>query len=77
MVVVRRILTPTTVNFHTIRTRTIQVIKETEDLDLSSHPVRPLVELTIPRRTATLEQTQRTDRLPGTDNRKYETKSNR
>ena len=57
--------------------RTIQVIKETEDLDLSFHPVRPLVELTTPQRNATLEQTQQTDRLPGIDDRKDKTKSNR
>ena len=39
----------------------MQKVKETEGLDLSSHPVRPVVELTTPQRNVTLEQTQRTD----------------
>ena len=55
----------------------IQIINETEDLDLSSHPVTPVVELTTPQRNATLEQTQQTDRLRGIDDRKDKTKSNR
>ena len=63
--------------FPTITTRTIQLIKETEDLDLSTHPVRPVVELITPRRKVTLEQTQRTDRLPGIDGQKDKNKSNR
>ena len=63
MVVPNKTLTPTT-KFQTIPQRTIQRIKETEDLDLSSHPVRPVVELTTPQRKATLEQTEQTDRLP-------------
>ena len=67
----------TTKKLQTIPQRTTQIIKETEDLDLSSHPVRPVVELTIPQRNVTLEQTQRTDRLPGIDDRKDKTKSNR
>ena len=57
--------------------RTIQIIKETEDLDLSSHSVRPVVELTIPQRNATLEQTQQTDRNPGIDDRKDKNKPSR
>ena len=44
-------------------------MKETEHLDLSSHPVRPVVEPTTPQKNVTLEQTQRKDRLP-----KYTTK---
>ena len=57
--------------------RTIQTIRGTEDLDLSTHPLRPAVELTTPQRNVTLEQTQRKDRLPGMDNRKNKTMSNR
>ena len=68
---------PTTTKFRTIPKRTIQIIKETEDLDLSSHPVRPVVELSTPQRNVTLEQTQQTDRLPGIDDRKGKTKFNR
>ena len=63
MVVPKRTLTPAT-KFRTKLKRILQIIKETEDLDLSSHPVRPVVELTTPQRNATLEQTQQTDRLP-------------
>ena len=74
MVVPKQTLTPTT-KFQTIPKRTIQLIEETEDLDLSSHPVRPVVELTTPQRNATLEQTLQTDRLPGIDDRKDKTKS--
>ena len=57
--------------------RTIQIFKETEDLDLSFHPVRRVAEQTTPQRDATLEQTQRADRLPGIDGRKDKTKPNR
>ena len=53
------------------------MFKKTEDLDLSTHPVRPVVKLTIPQRNITLEQTQRTDRLPGTDDRKDKIKAYR
>ena len=52
-------------------------MKKTEDLDLSTHPVRHVVKLTIPQRNVTLEQTQQTDHLPGIDDRKDRTKSNR
>ena len=72
MVVPKETLTPTT-NFQTIPKRTIQIIRETEDLDLSSYPVRTVVQLTTPQRNATLEQTQQTDRLPGIDDRKDKT----
>ena len=41
------------------------------------HPVTPVVELTTPQRIVTLEQMQRTDRLPGIDDRKDKTKSSR
>ena len=75
MVVLKQTLTPI-IKFQTIPTRKIQIIKETEDLDLSTHPVRPVVELTVPKRNGTLEQTQRTDRLPGIDDRKDKTKPN-
>ena len=52
----------------TIPTRTIQIFRETEDLDFSTQPVRTVVELTTPQRNVTLEQTQLTDRL-GIDGR--------
>ena len=42
MVVLKRTPTPTKKTL-TIPTRTIQLIKQTEDLHLSSHPVRPVV----------------------------------
>ena len=75
MVVLKQ--TPTlTVKLQTIPTRAIQTIKETEDLDLSSHPVRPVVELTTPQRNVTMEQTQLTDTL-GMGDQEDKTKSNR
>ena len=76
IVVPKQTLTPTT-KFQTIPKRTTQIFKETEDLDLSCHAVRPVVELTTPQRLATLEQTQQTDRLPRKDDRKDKSKSNR
>ena len=77
-VVVRQTPTPTpTKKFSTIPTQTIQIIKKTENLDLCTHPVRPVVKLTIPQIIVTLEQIQRTDRLTGTDDRRDNTKSNR
>ena len=68
-IVVKQILTPR-IKFSTISTQSKQIIKKTEDLDLSTHPVRPVVKLGIPQRNVTLEQTTRTDRLPGIDDRK-------
>ena len=76
MVVPKQTLTPTFKHQSQTR-RTIKIIKETENLDLSSHPVRHVAEQTTPQRDATLEQTQRTDRLPGIDGRKDKTKPNR
>ena len=76
MVVPKRTLTPT-INHQSKARRTIQIIKETEDLGLSSHPVRHVAEQTTPQRNAILEQTQETDRLQGIDGRKDKTKSNR
>ena len=73
MVVPKQTLT----KFQTIPKQTKQIIRKTEDLDLSSHPVRLVIELTTPQRNVTLEQTQRTDRLIGIDDRKDNTKSNR
>ena len=75
-VVLKHTLTPT-IEAQTIPTRTLQITRETEDLDLSTHPVRPVVELTTPQRNVTLEQTQRTDRLPGIDDRKDKTRPNK
>ena len=71
----KQTLTPTT-KLQTIPKQTIQIIKETEDLDLCSHAVRP-VDLTTPQRNATLEQTQQTDRLPGIGDRTDKTKSSK
>ena len=76
MVVPNQTLTPTT-KLQTVPKRTIQIFKETEDLDLSSHHVRAAVELTTPQRNANLEQTQQTDHLHGIDDRRDKTKSNR
>ena len=76
MLVPKQTLTAT-IKFQTTPKWTIQIIRETEDLDLSSNPVRHVVELTTPQRILTLEQTQRTDRLRGIDDRKDKTKSNR
>ena len=73
---VKRTLTPT-IKFPTLPTQTIQIIKNTEDLDLSIHHVRLVVKLTIPHRISTLEQTQRIDHLPGLDDRKNKTKAHR
>ena len=75
IVVLKQTLT-TTIKLQTVLTRAIQIIKETEYLDLSSHPVRHVIELTTPQRNVTLERTQRTDRLPGIDDRKDKTKLN-
>ena len=74
--VVKQTPTPK-IKLPTIRTQTTLLIKETEDLDLSAHPVRRVVKLTIPQINVTVEKTQRTDRLPRTDDRKDKTKSNR
>ena len=66
--VARQTLTPT-IRFPTTPTQSIQTIKKTENLDVSTHLVRPVVKLIIPQRIVTLEQTQLIDRLPGTDGR--------
>ena len=76
MVVPKQTLTPTT-KLQTIPKQTILLIKETEGLDLSSHPVRNLVYPTTPQRNATLEQTQQTESLHLIDDRKDKTKFNR
>ena len=49
----------------------------TESHELSSHPVEAVVKPTISERIATSEQTQLTDRLPGTDNRKDRIRHNK
>ena len=66
MVVVKLTLTPT-VELPTIPTQRIQVIEKIKDLDLSTHPVRPVVKLITSKGYVTLEQTQPTDRLSGRD----------
>ena len=76
MVAPKQTLTPTT-KYQSQTRRTMQIIKETENLDLSFHPVRHVAEQTTPQRDATLEQTQRTDHLPEIDGRKDKTKPNR
>ena len=76
MVVPKQTLTPTT-KYQSQTRRTTQIIKETENLELSFHPVRHVAEQTTPQRDVTLEQTQRTDRLPEIDGRKDKTKPNR
>ena len=77
MKVPKQTLTPRTTKLQAIPKETIQIIKETEELDLSSHPVRHVVELTSPQRNAILEQTQRTDRLHEIEDWKNRTKVNR
>ena len=77
MEVLKQTLTPTTIKVQTIPKEAMQIIKETEDLDLSFHPVRHLVELTIPQRNAFLEYTQQTDRLHEIDGRKDRTKASK
>ena len=76
MVVPKQSLTQTT-KLQTIAKQTKKIIKETEDLDLSSRPVRHVVEPTTPQTNATLEQTQQIDRLPGIDDQKDKTKSSK
>ena len=73
---VRLILTPT-IRFSTIPPQTKRRIKKTENSDLSTHSVRPVVKLTIPRRNVIWEQTQLMDRLPGKDGRKDRIGSNK
>ena len=74
--VVSRILTPT-ITFPTTPTQSLQTIKKTENQDLSTHPVRPVLKLTIPQRSVTLEPTQLMNRLPATDARKERIRSNK
>ena len=76
MVVPKQTPTPTT-KYQSQTRQTMQIIKETENLDLSSHPVRHVAEQTTPQRDATLEQMQRINRRPGIDGRKDKTKLNR
>ena len=76
MVVLKQTPTPTTKHQSQTR-RTIQIIKETENLDLFFHPVRHVAEQTTPQRDATLGQMHRIDRLLEIDGRKDKTKPNR
>ena len=76
MVVLKRIVTPT-IKFKTLPTQTMQIIRETENLRLSTHLLRPVVELTTQQRNVTVQLTQRTDRLPGLNDRKDKTNPNR
>ena len=70
-------LTPITTKLQPLTKETISIIKETEDQNLSSHPVRHVVELTTPQRDATLEQMQRIDRLDEIDDWKDRTKASK
>ena len=76
MVVPKQTLTPTTM-LQTKPKQAKEIIRETEDLDLSSQPLKHVVELTTPQKNAILEQTQQTDHPYGVDNRKDRTKVNR
>ena len=73
----KQTLTPITTKLQPIPKETIYIIKETEDQNLSSHPVRHVVELTTPQRDAILEQRQRIDRLHEIDDRKDRTKASK
>ena len=75
-ILVKQFLTPP-IKIPSMPTQTEQIVKKTKNPDLSTHPVRPVVKLTIPQKFATLEQTQRTDRNPRTVDRKDKIKSNR
>ena len=75
--VVRKQTPIPTIKFQTIPTRTILLFKKTEDLDVLTKPLRPVVELTTPQRKVTLEQTQQRDRLPEIDDRKDKANPNR
>ena len=50
--------------------------KKTENQDMFTHPVRPVVKLTNPQRNVTSEQLQLIDRLHGTDDRNDRIRSN-
>ena len=63
IIVVRKTQTPT-IKFLRLPMQTLQIIKKTENINLSTHPVRPVVKPAIPQRNVTLEQTQLIDRLP-------------
>ena len=71
----KQTLTPTKVANNTKGNN--KKIKETENRELSFHPVRHVVEITTPQRNATLEQMQQTERRHGIDDRKDRTKVNR
>ena len=76
LLVVKQTLTPA-IKFPAKTMQEIQIIKKTQHLDLSTHPLRPVLKLTTPQRNDTLEQTQRTDHLPEIVDRKDKTRSNR
>ena len=78
MEVPKQTLTPTTITkLQTIPKETIKIIKESKNRDLSFHPVRLLLEITIPQRNATLEKMQQTDHRHVIDDLKDRTKVNR
>ena len=51
--------------------------KKTENPDMSTHPLRRVIKLTVSQRNVILEQTQLIDRLPKTDDRKDRIRSNK
>ena len=58
--VVRQTQTPT-IKIVSLPIQTKQIIKKTGNLELSTHPVRPGVKLTIPQKIVNLERMQRRD----------------
>ena len=57
MVVLKQTLI-STMKFPTIPMQAMKIIRDTKNLDLPTHRVRPVVELTTPQRNVTLEETQ-------------------
>ena len=76
IMVVRQTQTAT-LKFLIIPMQTKQTIKKPDNRDLSNHPVRPLIKLTISQKNVILEQPQLINRLPGTDCRKDRIKSDK
>ena len=74
--VVKQAPTPTT-RFHIIPTQKMQTTEKTENQELSSHPVTPVVKPSNPQRNVILEPMQPIHRLPGTENRKHRIRSNK
>ena len=69
----KQTLTSITTKLQPIPKGTIKILQETKDQNLSSQPVRHVVELTTPQRDAILEEMQRIDRFHEIDDRKDRT----